>query len=89
MNWMYFGVSIIILIGIIVIIEGFKLTKIKHEKKEYIEGNAGYNAGVVETLVLFLLSLLFKYVPFWIMRVVLILFGLVIIIFGMFILSSG
>ncbi len=89
MNWMYIGVSIIILFGTIVIIGGVKLTKIKHKKKEYIKGNAVYDAGVVETLVLFLLSLLFKYVPFWIMRVVLILFGLVIIIFGMFILLSG
>ena len=89
MNWMYIGVSIIILIGTIVIIQGFKLNKIKHKKKEYINGNAVYGAGVVETLVLFLLSLLFKYVPFWIMRVVLILFGLLIITFGMFILLSG
>lgn len=86
---MNFGVSIIILIGIIVIIKGFNLTKIKHKKKEYIKVNAVYNVGVVETLVLFLLSLLFKYVPFWIIRAVLILFGLVIIIFGMFILLSG
>lgn len=86
MNWMYIGVSFIILIGALVIIAGFKLTKIKHKKKEYIKVNSVYDAGVVETIVLFLLTLLFKYVPLWIMRVILILFGLVIIIFGMFIL---
>ena len=57
MNWINIGVAIIILIGTIIIIEGFKLTKIKHKKEEYIKGNAVYDAGIIETLELFLLSL--------------------------------
>jgi hypothetical protein len=89
MFWMYIGVTIIILIGIIVVVEGFTLTKIKHKKEEYIKGLAVYNAGIFETLVLFLLSLLFKFIPYWLMRVVLIFLGLAIISFAIFILITN
>ncbi|MEA3319476.1 MAG: hypothetical protein U9Q88_05565 [Bacillota bacterium] len=89
MIWMYVGVSIIIFIGSFLIIQGFKLTKAMHKEEKYINGTAVYNVGIVESIVLFLLTLLFKYTPFWLMRGVLILFGLVIIMLGILILLFG
>ncbi|NMH74586.1 hypothetical protein HF078_15985 [Bacillus sp. RO2] len=89
MIWMYVGVSIIIFIGSILIIQGFKLTKANYKEEKYINGTAIYNVGIVESVVLFLLTLLFKYIPFWLMRGVLILFGLVIIMLGILILLFG
>ncbi|KPB06275.1 hypothetical protein AAV98_00245 [Bacillus sp. CHD6a] len=86
---MYIGVSIIIIIGSILIIQGFKLTKAKHTEEKYINGTAVYNVGIVESIVLFLLTLLFKYIPFWLMRGALIFFGFVFIIMGILILLYG
>ncbi|MFC0274540.1 hypothetical protein ACFFIX_24735 [Metabacillus herbersteinensis] len=45
------------------IIWGIKLTKDKHEKAEYIDGIAAYDAGVVASVVLFLLSFILKFIP--------------------------
>jgi hypothetical protein len=88
MIWMYFGIALIYLLGFFLIVWGFKLTKEKHEKAEYIENTAIYNAGVVESFVLFLLSLIIKLIPFWLMKTILIIIGLTLIIFGLFLLNS-
>lgn len=89
MVWMYTGISIIFLIGVILIVYGFKLTKNQHKKEKYIENSAGYNASIGETVVLLLLSLILKFIPYWVMRLVLILSGLAIIIFAICILLFG
>ncbi|TYS58109.1 MULTISPECIES: hypothetical protein [Sutcliffiella] len=88
MIWVYVGVTILFLIGVSIIIWGIRLTKDKHKKEKYFDDTAAYNSGVVETLVLFLISLLLKYLPYWLMRGVLILFGLAIILLGVLIVMS-
>lgn len=88
MVWMYIGIAIILLIGSSLIIFGFKLTKEKHKKEENIDNTAIYNAGIVETIVLFLLSFILKFVPYWLMKVILILMGSMLIIFGVFLLIT-
>lgn len=89
MSWMYLGVSILILVGIFFIIWGGKLTEDEHKKEEYIGNSTYYNASISQMIGLFLLSLLFKYIPFWLMRVFLILFGLAIITFVIFVIILG
>jgi hypothetical protein len=88
MVWMYIGLAIILLIGSSLILFGFKLTKEKHKKEEYIDNTAVYNAGIVETIVLFLLSFILKFVPYWLIKVILILMGSMLIIFGVFLLIT-
>lgn len=88
MVWMYIGIAIILLIGSSLIIFGFKFTKEKHKKEEYIGNTAVYNAGIGETIVLFFLSLILKFVPYWLMKVILILLGSMLIIFGVFLLIT-
>ncbi|WP_226679953.1 hypothetical protein [Sutcliffiella horikoshii] len=88
MVWMYIGIAIILLIGSSLIIFGFKLTKEKHKKEEYIGNTAGCSAGIVETILLFSLSFLLKSVPYWLMKVILFLVGSMLIIFGVFLLSN-
>ena len=80
MNWMYIGITIIILISTIIVVKGFTLTKMKHKNQEDIKGTAVYDAGIFETLVLFSLSLLFKFVPYWLMRMAFIFLGLTILV---------
>jgi uncharacterized membrane protein YcjF (UPF0283 family) len=58
------------LVGASLIIWGLKLTKDKHKKAEYIENTAVYNTGVVESVVLFLLSFILKLIPYWLMKVI-------------------
>ena len=60
---------------------GLRLTKNEHIKEKYVD-------DTTETVVLFLLSLLLKYLPYWLMRGALILFGLAIIILGVLIVLS-
>lgn len=86
---MYLGVSILNLVGIFFIIWGLKLTEDEHKNEEYIGNSAYYNASISQMIGLFLLSLLFKYIPFWLMRVFLILFGLAIITFVIFVILLG
>lgn len=86
---MYLGVSILILVGIFFIILGIKLTEDEHKKEVYIRNSAYYNASISQMIGLFLLSLLFKYIPFWLMRVFLILLGLAIITFVIFVILLG
>ena len=75
MIWMYLGIVVILLLGASLIIFGFKFTKDKHKKAEYIENTAVYNAGIVETIVLFFVSYILKFIPYWLMKVILILLG--------------
>ncbi|MBM4763735.1 hypothetical protein [Bacillus sp. B15-48] len=86
MIWMYIGVTIIFIIGAIFIIWGIKLTKEKHKKAEYIDGIATYDAGLVASIVIFLLSFILKIFPYWLMKAILILFGSLLIGFGVFLL---
>ncbi|MFC7783315.1 hypothetical protein ACFQWC_02340 [Rossellomorea sp. GCM10028870] len=88
MIWMYVGIAIILLLGASLIIFGFKFTKGKHKKAKYIDNTAVYNAGIVETIVLFLLSFILKFAPYWLMKVFIILMGLSLIIFGVFLLAT-
>ncbi|WP_163537577.1 hypothetical protein [Gracilibacillus sp. YIM 98692] len=88
MIWMYIGITIIFIVGAIFIIWGIKLTKGRHKKTEYIDGIAAYDAGLVASIVIFLLSLILKFIPYWLMKVILILFGTSLIIFGVFLLIS-
>jgi hypothetical protein len=88
MIWMYVGIVIILLLGASLIIFGFEFTKDKHKKAKYIDNTAVYNAGIVETIVLFLLSFIVKFIPYWLMKVILILMGLSLIIFGVFLLAT-
>lgn len=88
MIWMYLGIVVILLLGASLIIFGFKFTKDKHKKAEYIENTAVYNAGIVETIVLFFVSYILKFIPYWLMKVILILLGLSLIILGVFLLAT-
>ncbi|WP_227940367.1 hypothetical protein [Alkalihalobacillus deserti] len=87
MIWMYIGITIIFIVGATFIIWGVKLTKDKHKKAEYIDGIATYDAGIVASIVIFLLSFILKFIPYWLMKVILILFGTSLIIFGVFLLT--
>lgn len=89
MVWQYIGISIIVLFGVIFIVYGFKLTKEQHTNEKYIGNSAINNASIGETVILFLLSLLLKFIPYWVMRLVWILCGLAIIIFAICILLFG
>lgn len=82
MVWVYIGISIIILFGVIFIVYGFILTKEQYTNEKYIGNSAINNASISETVVLLLLSLLLKFIPYRVMRLVLILFGIAIIIFA-------
>ncbi|WP_227936454.1 hypothetical protein [Alkalihalobacillus deserti] len=83
---MYIGILILILVGIGLIIWGLKLTNAEHKDENYI-GSAAYGGtGFVEGIVLFLLTLILKLIPYWLMKVILILFGLSLIGFGIFLL---
>ncbi|MGD6831243.1 hypothetical protein ACQCT5_03710 [Sutcliffiella halmapala] len=88
MIWVYVGVTILFLIGFSIIVWGLRLTKDEHKKEKYVDDTAAYNYGAVETVVLFLLSLLLKYLPYWLIRRVVILFGLAIIVMGVLIVLS-
>jgi len=64
MVWLYIGISIIVLFGVIFIVYGFKLTKKQHTNEEYLGNSAINNASIGETVVIFLLSLLLKFIPY-------------------------
>lgn len=84
MIWMYVGIIIIILMGTSLIISGINLTKDKHRKEEYIDSTTVNNSGIMASIILFLLSFLLKFIPYWLMKVFLILLGISLIIFGVF-----
>lgn len=88
MIWVYVGVTILFLIGVSLIVLGLRLTKDEHKKEKYVDDTAAYNSGAVETVVLILFSLLLKYLPHWLIRGVLILFGLAIVLLGVLIVMS-
>jgi hypothetical protein len=83
---MYVGILIFILVGIGLIIWGLKLTNTQHKEENYIDSSAYGGTGFVEGIVLFLLSLMLKFIPYCLMKVILILFGISLVGFGVFLL---
>ncbi|MGJ3195875.1 hypothetical protein [Peribacillus frigoritolerans] len=85
MFWLIIAKLFVLFIGIVMIYKGIKLTKDEHKKEEYIGSIATYNASLIQTIVLFIISLLLKLIPWWLMQIILVLIGVCFILLGIFV----
>ncbi|MDX8360506.1 hypothetical protein [Cytobacillus sp. IB215316] len=85
MIWLIILKVLVILLGLHFLITGYKMNKNSQKNEEFISPNTYYNASLSETVVIFLISRILKVIPIWLLKFILLLFGIISIFIGIFI----
>ncbi|MFS1515240.1 hypothetical protein V1503_01795 [Bacillus sp. SCS-151] len=85
MIWLIILKVLVILLGLHFLITGYKMNKKSQKNEEFISPSTYYNASLSETVVIFLISRILKVIPIWLLKFILLLFGIISIFIGIFI----
>ncbi|MFE7064476.1 hypothetical protein ACFVAD_20285 [Sutcliffiella sp. NPDC057660] len=85
MVWLIISKLFLLVFGLLFFIKGLTLSRVTQKKDEFIDQIAVYDASLLQTVVIFLVSKILKVMPIWVIKTLLIIIGITLIYVGVFI----